>query len=117
MNNKQNRIKFVKEIKKIIVEFNPTIEEKWNDDPDFQRVIYKIPIGDNNFTLTVYSESNQKNMFCVDCRFDKLVVGLGNQHSYKHNFLTTSPVNDAVVEFKNFIDRALETTQKQYNIC
>ena len=43
------------------------------------------------------------NLFSVFGSFDKVVSGIGNQYSGKHNFYSNSELNEAIKEFEKFL--------------
>lgn len=68
---------------------------------------YKIDGKNNSFELIFY-ENAGSSVYSVFCRFNNVVVGLGNQWSGKHNFYSTSDMDSAVKEFELFLKKALK---------
>jgi hypothetical protein len=68
---------------------------------------YRIE-GEKNSLELMFYENTDSEIYCVFCKFDKPVVGLGNQWSGKHNFHTNSDMNEAINEFKLFFKNAVK---------
>lgn len=67
---------------------------------------YRIE-GDKNSLELMFRENTGSELYSVFCKFDKCNELSGSMNS-KHNFHTTSDMNEAVKEFKLFLKEAVK---------
>lgn len=103
-NNKEDRLSFVKEVKKLIEEFGGEKTKQKSGDVS----MYKIKIEKNTLNITVQNEDSHKYSYVVFMRFDPPLENLGNKHSGKYNFFSSVSLEESVKDFKSFLEEAIE---------
>jgi len=107
MSTKKNRIYFIKEVEKIILENKGELVKE-----DEHKKEFKIPMSDNDLHITLYEESDHKTLYSVFMCFDKPRTDLGNRYSGKHNFHQSEggmvDTIEVVDRFEEFLLNALK---------
>ena len=110
MSTKKDRVFFIKEVEKIILEKGGNLVGKPLTDTRKEFEI-KGEVKGSKFVLNLflYPEDGHKDMYTVYARYDVPNAYFGNDYSGKHNFFSTQKdVDFAVQEFDFFLTRAME---------
>ena len=68
---------------------------------------FKLPLKNNNINIKLYNQKDHTYIYNVFMCFDSVKIGLGNQHSGKHNFHELGEINKVISDFKSFLNEAI----------
>lgn len=110
MSTKKDRVFFIKEVEKIILQNGGNLvgNPLPNTRKEFQ---IKREVNGSKFVLTIslYPEEEHKNIYTVFARYDVPNKFLGNNWSGKHNFFSfQKDVDFAIQEFDFYLVKALD---------
>jgi len=107
-NTKKDRIKFVSEIQKIILNHAGTKVHSLNS----QACEYEIPLDESSFAgaieplkVTLYNPDHQENLYSVFMKHKKF-CGLSHPN-HKNNFHSCENVDIAIKDFEIFLNEAI----------